>query len=111
VTDLRCHCPGVPFMAGLSHWPDDHWAMWDCGDLGGPEPLATQEDGLCDSCAGRDGEPGSSCRIRADRMLDETRAIRRAAQDARLAGDVSADMLRDRVLNELEVISRRHPEP
>lgn len=64
MTDTGCHCPGVSFLAGMQSYPDDHWEMWNAGDLPGePEPIATQEDGLCDHCSGRDQD--QSCATRA----------------------------------------------
>lgn len=47
---LGCTCPGMGYLAGIQLFPDVHWELWAQGDIGGPEPLATQEDGICDEC-------------------------------------------------------------
>lgn len=50
---LGCRCPGAVFLAKLKPWPDIHWDAWAQRrhlDKEEAEPLATQEDGLCDAC-------------------------------------------------------------
>ena len=75
---LGCHCPGVEFYSGfwtelgyaedVAQERDRHWDMWARGDLGGEEPLATQEDGLCDSCGGREEPLYRTCKQRGQEM-------------------------------------------